>query len=192
MDTVRAFIAIELTPPTLDRLGDLQARLRQDLPPRLVRWVRPQGIHLTLKFLGEITASGVDAVSEAMADACVAHASFSLSVHGLGCFPSLRRPRVLWVGVEEPTGVLAALQRDVERALVPLGFSPETWPFSPHLTLGRLKEGARGQIEALGQVVSQAKARVGEMPVTAVHLMRSDLLPGGAVYTSLSVARLGG
>ena len=192
MEPMRTFIAIELTPPILDRLGDLQARLRQDLPPRLVRWVRPQGIHLTLKFLGENPASEVDAVSAAMANVCAAHAPFTLSVHGLGCFPNLRRPRVLWVGVEEPAGVLAALQRDVERVLVPLGFPPETRPFSPHLTLGRAKGGARGQIEALGKAVGQAKARIGEMPVAEVHLMRSDLLPGGAVYTALSVARLGG
>jgi RNA 2',3'-cyclic 3'-phosphodiesterase len=191
LDTVRIFIAIELPPPVLDRLDDLQARLRQDLPARWVRWVRPQGMHLTLKFLGENPASRVDAVSAAMVNAAAAHAPFSLSVHGLGCFPNLRRPRVLWVGVEEPAGVLAALQRDVERALVPLGFSPEARPFSPHLTLGRVRGGARGQIEALGQVVGRAKARVGEMPVAAIHLMRSDLLPGGAVYTSLSVARLG-
>ena len=179
-------------PAVLDRLGNLQARFRQDLPPRLVRWVRPQGIHLTLKFLGEILASKVDTVSVAMVGACAAYAPFSLSIRGLGCFPNLRRPRVLWVGVEEPTGVLAALQRDVERALAPLGFPPETRPFSPHLTLGRVKGGARGKIEVLGDAVGRTKARVGEMPVAAIHLMRSDLLPGGAVYTALSVARLGG
>ena len=192
MDTVRAFIAIELTPTILNALGDLQDRLKQDVPPKVVRWVRPQGIHLTLKFLGDVPGAQIAAVAEALQEACVPHAPFSFSIGGMGCFPNPRRPRVVWVGVDEPSGALARLQRDVERAIGPLGFPPEQRRFSPHLTLGRVKGGDRDAVASLGEYVSRAKVRVGEMQAEAVHLMRSELLPGGAVYTELAVALLSG
>jgi 2'-5' RNA ligase len=192
MDTVRAFIAIELTPEILKALGDLQDRLKQDVPPKLVRWVRPQGIHLTLKFLGDVPRTKVDVIAEALRDACAPHAPFSFSVGRMGCFPNPYRPRVVWVGVDEPSGALARLQRDVERAIGPLGFPPEKRRFSPHLTLGRVKGGSRDAVAALGEYVSRATVRVGEQQAAAVHLMRSELLPGGAVYTELAVAALSG
>jgi 2'-5' RNA ligase len=192
MDTLRTFIAVELTPPILDELADLQARMVEDVPAGLVRWVRPAGIHLTLKFLGEVPVGQVDAIAAAMREACAPHGPFRLSIQGLGCFPNARRPRVVWVGVDEPTGVLIALQRDVERALRPLGFRPEGRQFSPHLTLARVKGRDRDAVEALGEYVGRARVRVGEMAVAAVHLMRSELLPGGAVYTALAVAPLSG
>jgi 2'-5' RNA ligase len=192
MDSVRAFIAIELPPAILKALGDLQDRLKQDVPPKLVRWVRPQGIHLTLKFLGDVPQAKVDAIAEALQDACAPHAPFSLSVGGMGCFPNPRRPRVVWVGVDEPSGALVRLQRDVERAIGPLGFPPEKRRFSPHLTLGRVKGRDRDAVVALGEYVSRATVRVGELQAEAVHVMRSELLPGGAVYTELAVAPLSG
>jgi 2'-5' RNA ligase len=190
MATMRAFIAIELTPPILGKLGDLQSRMQRDLPPKLLRWVRPEGIHLTLVFLGEIPVEQVDQIGEALHQACAGHAPFAVSIAGMGCFPNARRPRVVWVGVEEPSGTLARLHREIEGALEPLGFRPEARQFSPHLTLGRVKGGGRQAIEALGAYVARAGARVGEMRVEAVHLMQSDLQPGGAVYTALAVVPL--
>lgn len=190
MSTIRAFIAIELTAPILERLGDLQSRMQQDLPPGLLRWVRPEGIHLTLVFLGEIPVEQVDRIAEALGEACAAYAPFTVSIAGIGCFPNTRRPRVVWVGVEEQSGALACLQRDVEGALELLGFPPEGRRFSPHLTLGRVKGGGRQALEVLGTYVEQARVRVGEMRVEGVHLIRSDLQPGGAVYTELAVVAL--
>ena len=190
MDTVRAFIAIELSPAILNALGDLQDRLKQDVPPKLVRWVRPQGIHLTLKFLGDVPGAQIAAIAEALQDACVHHGPFSFSIGGMGCFPNPYRPRVVWVGVDEPSGALARLQRDVERAIGPLGFPPDKRRFSPHLTLGRVKGRDRDAVASLGEYVSRARVRVGEMQAQAVHLMRSELLPGGAVYTELAAAPL--
>ena len=190
MDTVRAFIAIELDPAILETLGSLQARVRQDVPPKLVRWTRPAGMHLTLKFLDEVPASQIGAIAEAMQGACAPHAPFSFALGGMGCFPNVRRPRVVWVGIDEPSGALSRLQGDVDRAMRPLGFALEKRRFSPHLTLGRVKGRDRGALEALGEYVSRAKVKVGGMEVTAVHLMRSDLLPGGAVYSELAVAQL--
>jgi len=190
MPTIRTFIAIELAAPILERLGDLQSRMQRDLPPKLLRWVRPDGIHLTLVFLGDIPLEQADPIAKALGEACAGHAPFTVSVAGVGCFPNIRRPRVVWVGVEEPSGALARLQHGVEQVLVPLGFRPEARAFSPHLTLGRVKGGGRQALEALGAYVERAKVRIGEMEVEAVHLMQSDLRPSGAVYTQLAVVPL--
>jgi 2'-5' RNA ligase len=190
MPTIRTFVAIELAAPILEKIGDLQSRMQQDLPPGLLRWVRPEGIHLTLKFLGEIPVEQVDRIAEALRQACAGYAPFDVSVAGMGCFPNTRRPRVVWVGVEEPSGALTRLQRDVEETIAPLGFPAEARGFSPHLTLGRVKGGGRQALEALGAYVERARVRLGEMSVGAVHLMRSDLRPGGAVYTALAVVAL--
>ncbi len=191
MNAVRTFVAIELSPQLLRRLRALQDRLRQDVPAGVVRWVRPEGIHLTLKFLGDVPTARVEEIATAMCDACVGHVPFTFAVAGLGCFPNLRRPRVIWVGVDEPTGTLAALQRDVEGAMQRLGFAPERRPFRPHLTLGRVKGGGADVVRALGEYVARATVNVGQMEASEVSLMRSDLRPGGAVYTRLAVAALG-
>jgi 2'-5' RNA ligase len=192
MDTIRTFIAIELAPDLLRRIGHLQTRICEDVPSGLVRWVRPEGIHLTLKFLGEVPATQIEAIATGMQSASAPHAPFGLTVQGLGCFPDPRRPRVVWVGVEEPSGALARLQREVERAMTPLGFAPEKRRFSPHLTLGRVKGHKPDELGALGDYVTQAKVQVGEMEVAAVHLIKSELRPAGAVYTALAVAPLVG
>lgn len=190
MPAIRTFIAIELSATILDRLGDLQSRMQRDLPPKLLRWVRPEGIHLTLAFLGDIPVEQVDPIAAALAEACAGHAPLTVSIAGMGCFPNVRRPRVVWVGVEEPSGELAHLQHDIEQALVPLGFRPEARAFHPHLTLGRVKGGGGQALAALGAYVERANVRIGEMKVQAVHLMRSDLRPSGAVYTELAVVPL--
>jgi 2'-5' RNA ligase len=212
MSTVRAFIAIELSTDVLAQIGRLQARVRQDLPPGLVRWTRPEGIHLTLKVLGDVETEHLPEIKRALCGACASHTPFALRVGALGCFPNPRRPRVLWVGVEESGERLAQLQRDVERALVPLGYPTDRRGYHPHLTLGRIKtprnaasrpnrKQAAG-LEALGDYVERASKRGaakrgasgrGEaIRVEDVHLMRSELLPGGAVYSALARCPLAG
>jgi 2'-5' RNA ligase len=193
MESIRAFIAIELDEDILRRIESLQERIKADLPPGLIRWVRPEGIHLTLKFLGVAEADRIEAVSEALQDACLPTTPFTLSIGGLGVFPNPRRPRVLWLGVDEPSGTLPRLQAAIERAISPLGFPTERRRFIPHLTLGRVKRG-RGpaELEALGEYATRAKVRVGEMEARCVYLMRSDLRPAGAVYTELATAPFAG
>ena len=195
MPTVRAFIAIELPPDLLAQIGRLQARVRQELPPGLVRWVQPEGIHLTLKFLGDVDRERLPEIERALGSACAPHAPFDLQISEMGCFPNPQRPRVVWVGVQETGETLAALQRDVERAIAPLGFPPDRRGFHPHLTLGRVKDrrpNARrsAELDALGAYVTRARVRLGTLHVDAVHLMRSELLPSGAVYTSLATCPL--
>jgi 2'-5' RNA ligase len=191
MPSVRAFIAIELSEDVLSQVARLQARVRQDLPPGLVRWVRPGGIHLTLKFLGDVERAYLPEIEHALREACASHAPFILRVDGLGCFPNPRRPRVVWIGVQDDGQALGALQRAVEQAIAPLGFPTERRGFHPHLTLGRVKNGRKpAELEALGAYAERAKVRAGQMHVDRVHLMQSDLLPSGAVYTSLAAIPL--
>jgi 2'-5' RNA ligase len=195
MSPVRAFIAIELPPHVLTQVGRLQTRVQQDVPPGLIRWVRPEGIHLTLKFLGDVERERLPEIEGALRHACSPHLPFALDIAGLGCFPNPRRPRVVWVGVQDEGHTLAAMQRDVERALVPLGFPTERRGFHPHLTLGRVRNRRpsgrqAAELEVLGDYVSHAKVRIGQMAVDEVHLMRSELLPSGAVYTALAVVPL--
>ena len=194
MNLLRTFIAIELSESIKDHLLDLQEQLRAQLSPRSVRWVAPEGIHLTLKFLGDTPAEQISAVCDALARAAGESRPFTCTVRGMGCFPNSRRPRVVWVGLEEATGHLAALQKAVEAQVAPLGFPTENHPFQPHLTLGRVQRYASpSEVREIGQVVAAGLVgAVAEMRVTRVSLIKSDLRPSGAVYTTLSSPKLGG
>ncbi|MGD9100803.1 MAG: RNA 2',3'-cyclic phosphodiesterase [Anaerolineae bacterium] len=191
---IRSFVAIDLPDSTKSVLDETAQRLRRQAPQRSVRWSRVTGIHLTLKFLGDVAESDLPRVEDVLAQIGQRHAPFALTVGGVGCFPNLKRPRVVWVGVQEESGALAALQRDVVKGLVPLGFEPEKRAFHPHLTLGRAKRGVRpADLRRLGEVI--AAAEVGELDniqVASFRLMRSDLRPSGAVYTSLAAVGLVG
>jgi 2'-5' RNA ligase len=196
MSLVRAFIAIELPADILDRVGRLQTRVRQDVPPGLVRWVRPEGIHLTLKFLGDVEQSRLPEIEHALGESCGLHAPFELQIGGMGCFPNPRRPRVVWLGVQDDRDALIRVQRDVERTIAPLGFPTDRRGFHPHLTLGRVKNARptahkKAEWEALGAYTTRARVHVGQMPVDTIYLKRSELLPSGAVYSTLAQCPLG-
>lgn len=193
MEQIRTFVAIELDESCKAGLTEMQDRLKTEVPKGIVRWVRPEGMHLTLKFLGDVPVDRIEEITQAIEDACQGFAPFSFSIAGLGCFPNTRRPRVLWVGIEEPTGALADLQAAIEEALVGLEFQPERHKFHPHLTLGRTRRRAsRSQVRRLGELVeSTTSGEIGEMESEAVSLMRSDLKPTGAVYSQLAEVRLG-
>jgi 2'-5' RNA ligase len=186
MEKIRTFIAIELDESIKDSLTELQERLKGEAPRGSVRWVRSGGIHLTLKFLGDVPADQIGEITKALQKSCQGFAPFSLSCGGLGCFPNLRRPRVVWVGVQEETGTLAQLKKSIEENVAPLGYP------SPHLTLGRVQKrvgpGDRGR---LGDLVGALEIGVlSQMEVRSVNLMRSDLRPSGAVYTRLAEVEL--
>jgi len=182
---LRLFVAIDLSEGLKAALAELQARLRRAWAGTDVRWVDPAGIHLTLKFLGDVGAERVDAVIKALAQATAGVEPFELKIEGLGFFPSERRVRVVWVGVKEPTGRLARLQRQVEASLEPLGFAPEDREFVPHITLGRLKVPA--SIPGVGDL---ARQQLGRMPVREIVLMESRLSPTGATYRPVTIFRL--
>ncbi len=185
METIRAFIAIPLPDPVLDGLADLQRELKKRVPPRSVRWVRPAAIHLTLKFLGDTPTDRLPGIRQALA-AVARHAPPCVfTVEGLGCFPNPSRPRVVWVGVQEPTGRLAALQGAVEEVMDPLGYPPERRGFTPHLTLGRVhRKAARNDAARVGEIVASTPVGVlAEVPAAGFAIIRSVLKPDGAEYS---------
>jgi len=184
---LRTFIAIELDREFLGILEDLQCRLREQVAPRSIRWVRPEGIHLTLKFLGETRTDQLSAVKAALDQAASGIRPFTFTAGGLGCFPNSRLPRVVWVGMYEPTGTLSRLQDAIETHVAPLGFPTEKRPFRPHLTLGRVQRHAsKSEVREAGEVVAASEiGPLDEMRVERVSYIKSDLRPGGAVYTTL-------
>jgi 2'-5' RNA ligase len=192
-EQIRSFIAIELPEEAKKGLARLRRELERD-EHGFVKWVDTHGIHLTLKFLGNIPSTRVTEITEAMKKATQAISPFQLEISGLGAFPSLKQPRVFWVGVSGELDKLSALQQNIDSALAALGFAKEERPFVAHLTLARIREGAspaerRDFGELVDSTTFQDKYPV---EVAAVRLMRSQLTPAGAIYTCLSVVGLGG
>ncbi len=189
----RLFVAIELPPECRRELGLAQERLRAALGSA-VRWAEPESIHLTLKFLGTLPPQRLSSVQGAIGEACEGQQPFRLNLHGLGTFPSLSAPRVLWVGIYGAVDALADLHHRIERALARRGLPPERRRFSPHLTLGRVQEGLpAAEMRRVGPAVLDAATPApAEIPVDAVSLMQSRLQPGGARYTRLGAWPLRG
>ena len=195
--TIRSFIAIDLSEEARTELARLQSRLKEASPPKAIRWTDPKNVHLTLHFLGDLAEDQLENVSRTVSDAAAPHTPFSLSLSSLGCFPSLRRARIVWVGITGDTDRLVALQSDLgDRLKKGIGFEPESRTYSPHLTIGRVKKGlTQNPLRELGQILEQQIPRVGRLatlPVDYIHFIRSDLKPDGPVYTSLAKAPLGG
>jgi RNA 2',3'-cyclic 3'-phosphodiesterase len=191
MSLLRAFIAIELPSHVCESLQKQTARLRQTLGNDIVRWVPTQNMHLTLKFLGDTSASHLDFLRQMLtreADSC---AQFDMQLGGLGSFPNQRNPRLLWIGIRAPAD-LASLQKRLEDGSVRLGYKPEDRPFSPHLTIGRVRQPASlTDLQKVRAALTTIQlGNIGTVRVDSVHLFKSDLLPGAPVYTKLFSASL--
>jgi 2'-5' RNA ligase len=186
---IRAFIALELPAAVVEMLGDLQSALKgQGLK---LRWVPPANMHLTLKFLGDVSAEQLQAVERVIHELSGRQTAFSLESKGLGVFPSVKKARVLWSGIHGDVERLAALQSDLDKALEGIGFAPDYRHFKGHLTLGRVKGRPDGKklasaITACGGFTSSS------WPVERLVLFKSDLKPTGAVYSKLFSADLAG
>lgn len=191
MSVIRAFIAIDLPLPIQQELDNVLAQLKSP-NTRAVRWVPARNIHLTIKFLGDVSPANLEILTRILKNEVSRFRPFEIHVGGLGAFPSMRRPRVVWIGVEAPP-TLQALQRAVEAETVHLGYAAEERPFSPHLTLGRVAHNATPEeVRKVADVLVNCK--VGELGSTVldhVRLFRSDLQPGGAVYTPLFTTTMG-
>jgi len=189
---LRLFIAIELSPEVKQALGRLQADLKRRLPPKVVRWTDPHGIHLTLKFLGDTPEDRVQAVTQGVLAAAAGFEPLVLRIAGFGCFPNPRRARVLWVGVPDMPKPLAGVQRAIDLQMARLDFARETRPFSPHLTLGRVNDRiSPAERQTLADLLERAEAgELGVVPVEEIVLFQSELRPDGAIHTALARGRL--
>lgn len=192
-EMVRSFISIPVSKAGIEVLERVVKRLGTEIGGQ-VRWVRPRGIHLTLKFMGDIPASTVERVLEALPEVAAAFRPFEISVSGLGVFPNSRRPRVLWAGLDGDLTTLLALQIAVDQAVEKLGLPKEDRPFSPHLTLGRARRDTNEeQSRKIGYLLSNTVLQaVPSWPVERVDLMRTELDPTGSRHYLVGSAAIGG
>ena len=191
-ETLRTFIALQIPQTARSVLAGTIQSLEDRLSTGL-RWVDPNGIHLTLKFLGEVEPSRVDNILDAIGSSAGSMSPFRIKLSGLGTFPNEKRPRVVWAGIQGDLDSLVELQEKIEEASWGLGFNRERRPFSPHLTLGRVKDQiSDSERRQVGDVVSSLSIKTDESwTVDAVHLVRSQLTPSGATYSTLGSAPLG-
>jgi 2'-5' RNA ligase len=184
---IRAFIAINLAASVIEEIAKVQSALQEARGD--VRWTRAENLHLTLKFLGDIARNQVAPILRALQDALGTRSALRLTARGLGAFPNLRKPRVLWAGIAGEG--LKELSETVETALLSLDFPPEERELTPHLTLGRVRS-LRGWDRVLAVVKVHEQAYFGESLVDHVTLYQSILRPDGAVYSPLGVVPLRG
>jgi len=191
---LRLFAALELPAEWQTGLEAVIHHLKTSIPRGGVRWVRPEGIHLTLKFFGEVAADQAPTIQNALTQATQGLPPVALEADHLGVFPNPLQPRVVWIGVAGEVEKLGQLQKALEASLTHLGFPPEARGFTPHLTLGRVTESLQsGDRQALTEALTRLP--MGPFPswtATSLSLIRSELRPSGAVYTRLAEIPLGG
>ena len=191
---VRAFIAIDVPEQVKASLDATLRELRATLSGRAYGWVRVEGIHLTLKFLGDVDEDSIPTISDALAPTASGERPFSLRLRGTGTFPPGRRPNVVWASLDGDLDALAEVQERVEEAMTRLGFEAERRTFQPHLTLGRIRSRlSDADLRTLTTVLAEVTHEATEpFTVEAVRLVRSEFRPGGARYTTLATAKLTG
>ena len=179
---MRAFVAVSPPPEVREAVAERARGLRHEGD---VRWLPPENVHLTLKFLGKVTEEALAAVSAALDGVCRGHSPFEVGLAGFGAFPSRERAKVVWAAVGAGSAELESLAAEIESVLEPLGLSREQRPYLPHATVGR----ARGRPARLPD--TDVTGEPLSFPVRSVELVRSRILPSGAVYSVLSSSRLG-
>ncbi len=186
---IRVFLGAELSCAVRDTLSSLQQQLKKTLPP--INWVRPESIHLTLKFLGYVDPSIIFKLFSVLEPIGKKQHDFSIDVHGLGVFPQVKHPRILWVGFTGNTQALQELVLEIEAALEPLGFPAEEKSYHPHLTLARIKrENATVGAALMESGVLGNDQHLGSLTIDRFTLFQSDLDSSGARYTPLTTVLL--
>lgn len=189
---LRAFIAIQLSDELKRHIGSIQDELRRSAKGGRIGWTRPDGIHLTLKFLGDIGESQIQPLHGVLARAAAGAKPFTLEAKGVGGFPTPRAPRVIWIGLHGDADSMAALNRlqgAIEEGAEALGFKKEGRPFTPHLTLARVRD----RMDGLDRLLESNRDRAaGRFTAASVGLIKSELRPAGAIYTTLVEVPFGG
>jgi 2'-5' RNA ligase len=180
---IRSFLAFELSPEMKSKVEGVYENVRTS---RLeVRWVRPEGIHITVVFMGDVKEENIAAIGNELGKVCSEFAPFQASLKGMGCFPGCRNPRVIWIGLEGEVERMSSFREDLQKRLVPFGVKAEKRRFNPHLTLGRFKKPSRDEGE-IGKLIDTYKELTSQ--ACSLHelvLFKSDLKPSGAIYTKM-------
>jgi 2'-5' RNA ligase len=184
---IRAFVGVRMDPEVSQKIAALQSNLRARIPS--VRWVAQTNYHFTLKFLGAVAEDRIPFITSALRETLSSCAPFVVSARGIGVFPDIKRPSVIWVGLESQE--LATIAIRVEGALEAVGFARERRPFKGHLTLGRWREPVKLTDKPLHELERWREQPFGDMVVKELVLFQSTLKPGGAVYSELEVFPLG-
>jgi len=180
---IRSFLAFEQPPEMQAILSRVSGELRRS---RLdVRWVKPENIHLTVVFLGNIRSEDAEAMASPLQRLCLTTAPFQLSLKGTGCFPNSRKPRVLWIGLEGDVERMGRFRDSLQEALQPFGVPGEDRAFRPHLTLGRFRSVGRAEREVESLLASYQDLTGPVCCLKELILFRSELKPGGSIYTRL-------
>jgi len=185
---MRCFLAIELPPAVADRLAALQKRLGS--LDRDVRWTQVEQIHLTIKFLGEVSDADVPRICQIAADVARQHPPFELEVRGTGCFPPRGPARIVWAGLAEVPPVLVEYHKAIESAYAEMSIKPEDRPFHPHLTVGRVRD-QRGANQVRRGVDQESSFQGGRFAVNELVVFQSILAPSGPTYIPLARTPLG-
>lgn len=178
---IRTFIAIKIPEQELLIIRHIQNALKKAGGD--VKWVNPEKMHLTLKFLGDTDSGLIGKVTQAVQNALKSETAFDVSIRGFGGFPDIKRPRVLWLGIDKGRDALARIAGSIDRELEMAGFTKEKRPFSPHLTLGRVR--SLKNIDKIADLLREAEPETGIFCVKHIDIMKSDLKPTGSVYTVL-------
>ena len=187
----RTFIAIDLPDPTRKEIEIRASQLQDRLKGKPIRWTKISSIHLTLKFLGDSSAEQIADAKEILSRIGSRTPTFKFDINRIGCFPNPRRARVLWMGIEETSGLLRGLHAELEQRLIEIGYPQEKRAFSPHLTLGRIKTKKMG-LDLSRVLPSLPFKKMIAIEAKQISLYRSDLRPEGALYTCLHSAQFQG
>lgn len=185
MSSIRAFIAFKLPSQVRETLKESIAFLNGQVPDHSVRWVKPELMHITLRFLGETAESSLPAIYAALDNLAEHHDPLRLNLDKLGCFPNCSRPRVIWAGLQGDVQQASALKRDLEEVLQNLGWEPEDRPFRAHITIGRVK--TKLQIK---NTITKFNLQNGPIQIKELHLIQSNLTSQGPIYTTRHTSNL--
>jgi 2'-5' RNA ligase len=189
---MRAFIAVKIAPALLDAASALQSRLESQCAG-VVHWSKPDQMHLTLCFLGDVAAEKIGPLESALRSACGGTRPLALRLERLGCFPNVNRPKVIWLGVNSAGEALQSLAQRVRQATQSFGEHQEDRSFQAHLTLGRIRQARPRELDKLSAAIANtAASSLGEWTANSVELMGSELLPSGARHTVLASMPLSG